>query len=77
MLKQMESVQQQTRDQLENMAQQLGGSESQKREKVEIIESEGRGERKRRQKIMNSLKQKVDENFQKSHERYFEELLQR
>jgi len=76
-LKQMESVQQQARDQLENMAQQLSGSESQRREKVEIIESEGRGERKRRQKIMNSLKQKVDESFQRSHERYFEELLQR
>ena len=76
-LKQMESVQQQTRDQLESMTQQLGGTESQMREKVEIIESEGRGERKRRQKIMNSLKHKVDESFQRSHDRYFEELLQR
>ena len=47
------------------------------REKVDIISSQGKGEKERRRKILDSLKQKVDERFQKSHEQYFEEMLQR
>ena len=47
------------------------------KEQVQIVGSEGKGEKERRRRIMDSLKQKVDERFQKSHEQYFEDLLQR
>jgi len=46
-------------------------------ERMEILGSEGKGEKERKRKIMESLKQNVGEKYQKSHERYFEELLQR
>lgn len=46
-------------------------------EKIEIRGSEAKGERERRKRIMESLKQQVGDKFQQSHERYFEEMLQR
>lgn len=78
LLRQAQQNQQQMRQQVRQQAQQsLSSKERNVREKVEIIESEGKGEKERRRKIMNSLRQKVDDRFQSSHERYFEDLLQR
>lgn len=81
LLKQAGEQQQQIRQQVQQQAQQMQGEGQQGRqlnsERVEVIDSEGRGDKERRRKIMNSLKQKVGEEYQESHERYFEELLQR
>jgi len=52
-------------------------SQGKRREKVEIRGSEAKGERERRRRIMESLKHQVGDKYQNSHERYFEELLQR
>jgi hypothetical protein len=76
-LTQMSQFQKDALENLETMSQPGAAGQGQVKEKTEIIDSEGRGQRERRQKIMNSLKHKVNEEFQKSHERYFEELLQR
>jgi hypothetical protein len=46
-------------------------------QKIEIRGTESKSEKERRRKIMDSLKQQVGEKYQQSHERYFEELLQR
>lgn len=67
-----------SQQQMQQMAQQVGGArESKADEKVEIIDSEAKGEKERRRRIMDSLRQQVEERYQKSHERYFEDLLQR
>jgi hypothetical protein len=55
----------------------LASGPQSKSEKIEIKGTEKQGEKERRRKIMDSLRQKVDEKFQKSHEQYFEDLLQR
>lgn len=77
LLRKAEEAQQQMRQNVQQMAQPQQIQAGRDTENIEIIESEGKGARERRQKIMNSLRQKVDDAFQKSHERYFEELLQR
>lgn len=81
LLRQAAEQQQQTRQQVQRQSQQMQGrGEGSGRldsERMEVIESEGQGDRERRRRIMNSLRQRVDEQYQESHERYFEELLQR
>ncbi|MBN8554564.1 MAG: hypothetical protein J0L93_03890 [Deltaproteobacteria bacterium] len=76
LLKNAQKSQQQTLDNIKS-----AGSSSSKptarAEKVEIVGNEKQGEKERRRKIMDSLKQKVDDRYQKSHEHYFEDLLQR
>lgn len=77
-LRQAQENQQQIRQQIQKAAEQAAAQGLQRgNEKLEIVESEGRGEKERRRKIMNSRRQKVEDRFQESHERYFEELLQR
>lgn len=46
-------------------------------ERVEILANENKSEKERRRKILDSMQRKVEDRFQKSHEQYFEELLQR
>lgn len=65
----MQQMQQMTQKQPQAMKGQGG--------KVEILGNDAKGEKERRRRIMDSLKQKVGDKFQQSHERYFEELLQR
>lgn len=71
--------QQQMRQQVQKMAEQqrMAASERRQSGRVEIVEESGKGERERRRKIMNSLRQEVPEEYQGSHEQYFQELLQR
>lgn len=79
-LRKLEGSYQEMIQQIQSQAQSMKGYEAQQRKeggKVEILSSQGKGERERKQKIIGSLKQKVDERYQKSHEGYFEELLQR
>jgi hypothetical protein len=76
LIQQAQEGQQQIRQQVQEQAQSIGQAERGS-SKIDIVESEGRGQRERRQKIMNSLRQEVDEKFQESKDRYFEELLQR
>lgn len=66
--------QKQLRDQAQSSKSPAQGNRS---EKVEIKSNDKQLNAERRRKIMESLRQKVDEKFQKSHEHYFEELLQR
>ncbi|PIR23078.1 MAG: hypothetical protein COV44_04975 [Deltaproteobacteria bacterium CG11_big_fil_rev_8_21_14_0_20_45_16] len=81
LLKKAESNQQKMREQVQKQSEmQMGAGGSRSRdvhEEIELLDSEGRGQKERRQKIMNSLRQKVEDRFQGSHERYFEDLLQR
>lgn len=74
--KAMES-QKQMQKQMQSAMQPEGSAQRQVKEHVQIVGSEGKGEKERRRRIMDSLKQKVDERYQKSHEQYFEDLLQR
>lgn len=74
MLKKMSEGQKQMQQQMQQMSESMSPSAP---EKMEILGSEGKGEKERKRKIMESLKQNVGEKYQKSHERYFEELLQR
>ncbi len=78
-LKQMGQKMEQSQQQLQQMGSppQEGGSQGKLSEKTEVIESEGKGQKEKRRKIMEALKQQVDEKYKKSHERYFEDLLQR
>ncbi|TVQ78012.1 MAG: hypothetical protein EA369_07830 [Bradymonadales bacterium] len=78
LLRQAREHQQQMRQRVQEQAQAMMQRQRDRMlDRVEIIESEGRGERERRQRIMNSLRQEVDREYQPSHQRYFEELLQR
>ena len=81
LLQKAESNQQKMREQVQKQSEMqmgAGGSRSKDvHEKIELLDSERRGQKERRQKIMNSLRQKVEGRFQGSHERYFEDLLQR
>jgi len=79
LLKQMGQKMEQSQQQLQQMGSspQEGGSQGKLSEKTEVIESEGKGQKEKRRKIMEALKQQVDEKYKKSHERYFEDLLQR
>ncbi len=52
-------------------------SQERKTQRIEVLPNEGQGELERRRKILDSLQQKVEPQYQKSHERYFEDLLQR
>ncbi|MDB5038474.1 MAG: hypothetical protein JWQ35_2002 [Bacteriovoracaceae bacterium] len=73
--KAMES-QKKMQDQVKSAAQgQSQGKET--REKVELLATESKVEKERRRKIMESMQRKVEDRFQKSHEQYFEEMLQR
>ena len=45
--------------------------------KVELLATECKVEKERRRKMMESLQRNVEDRFQKSHEQYFEEQLQR
>lgn len=74
MLKKISEGQKQMQQQMQQMSESMSPSAP---EKMEILGSEGKGEKERKRKIMESLKQNVGEKYQKSHERYFEELLQR
>ncbi len=74
----LKKVAQKQRDIQKQMQSQANASKAKtKPEKIEVIGSEAKGLKERRKKIMESLQQKVDEKFQKSHEGYFEEILQR
>lgn len=79
LMRQAEESQQKQRKQIQDLAQQQGAASGQhmKNEKMEIVDSQGKGERERRRKIMESRRQDVDDKYRPSHERYFEELLQR
>ncbi len=77
LLNQMQESQKKKMQQMQQLSQGESATGNLKNEKVEIIGSETKGEKERRRKIMDSLKQKVGDKFQQSHERYFEELLQR
>lgn len=79
LLKQMGQKMEQSQQQLQQMGSspQEGGEQGRLSERTEVIESEGKGQKEKRRKIMEALKQQVDEKYKKSHERYFEDLLQR
>jgi hypothetical protein len=85
LLKQMSQQMQQNQKNLQQMLQsspqkeQRGGEGfmSKDYDPTEVIESGGKGQKEKRRKIMDALKQQVEEKYQKSHERYFEDLLQR
>jgi hypothetical protein len=74
MLNKISEGQKQMQQQMQQMSESMTPAAP---EKMEILGSEGKGEKERKRKIMESLKQNVGEKYQKSHERYFEELLQR
>jgi hypothetical protein len=76
-LKKSQQNQQNIQQQLQSVAQSAGSPGGQKNEHIETIVTEGKAEKERLRKIMDSLQQKVDDQFQKSHEKYFEDLLQR
>jgi hypothetical protein len=76
LMQKLQENQQRQMQQLQNLSQGSGTGLEQK-EKVEIIGNEGGGERERRRRILESMKQKVGPEYQRSHERYFEDLLQR
>lgn len=69
--------QKQMQQQIQQMQKQESTTGSVRNERVEIKGNETKGEKERRRRIMESLKQQVGDKFQQSHERYFEELLQR
>ncbi len=78
LLNQMMEKQKKMQDQMQSAGQNpTGNREENRSEKMEIIGSEGKGQRERKRKIMESLRQTVDEKYQKSHEQYFEDMLQR
>lgn len=77
LLKKAQQSQQELRQKAQERLQQAARSQKEAPEKMEILENQGKGELERRRKIMNSRRQKVEDQYQNSHERYFEELLQR
>lgn len=77
LMKKAQKKQQSIKNQIQAASQPSAARDPSVKEKIDLQSSEGRGEKERRRKIMDSLRQKVDERFQDSHERYFEELLQR
>jgi hypothetical protein len=76
LMKKLSESQQKMQQQMQQSGQREANTK-QSREKVEILATESKSEKERRRKIMDSLQHKVDERYQKSHEQYFEEMLQR
>lgn len=76
-LKKSQEQQSNAQKQIQQMGQQQQAGQRIKEENIETLATESKVERERRKKIMESLRQSVDGRFQKSHERYFEDLLQR
>ena len=73
--KEMES-QKQKMEQMQQMSQ-PSSAPDRRSQRIEIMGNEAKGDQEKRKRIMESLRQRVGDKYQGSHERYFEELLQR